>query len=152
MSVDPSSAVVPAPSEERSVEVGDGLSICLQTFGDPSDEALLLVMGLGGPMTWWDPVFCQKLADRGFHVIRYDNRDTGRSGCARGRVTRRQIVRAALGQPVRAPYSLVDMAHDGIALLDHLGHERAHIVGVSMGGMIAQTMALHFPERVSSLT
>jgi pimeloyl-ACP methyl ester carboxylesterase len=152
MSVDPSSAVVPAPSEERSVEVGDGLSICLQTFGDPSDEALLLVMGLGGPMTWWDPVFCQKLADRGFHVIRYDNRDTGRSGRARGRVTRRQIVRAALGRPVRAPYSLVDMAHDGIALLDHLGHERAHIVGVSMGGMIAQTMALHFPERVSSLT
>jgi pimeloyl-ACP methyl ester carboxylesterase len=153
MSADPLlPPVQPAPSEERSVDVGGGLEICYQTFGDPADEALLLVMGLGGPMTWWDPVFCQKLADRGFHVIRYDNRDTGRSGRARGRVTRRQIVQAALGRPVRAPYSLTDMAHDGIALLDHLGHEKAHVVGVSMGGMIAQTMALAFPDRVLSLT
>jgi pimeloyl-ACP methyl ester carboxylesterase len=144
--------VVPAPSEELFVPVSDDLDICYQTFGDPADEAMLLVMGLGGPMTWWDPEFCQKLADRGFHVIRYDNRDTGRSSRARGRVTQRQIVRAALGRPTRPPYTLHDMAHDGIALLDHLGHDMAHVVGVSMGGMIAQTMALHFPERVRSLT
>ena len=141
-----------APSEERFVAVSDDLDICFQTFGDPAHEALLLVMGLGGPMTWWDAEFCQKLAARGFHVIRYDNRDTGRSGRARGRVTRRQIVQAALGRPTRPPYTLHDMAHDGIALLDHLGHQTAHVVGVSMGGMIAQTMAVHFPERVRSLT
>lgn len=141
-----------SPSEERFVAVSDDIDICYQTFGDPTDDAMLLVMGLGGPMTWWDPEFCQKLADRGFHVIRYDNRDTGRSSRARGRVTQRQIVRAALGRPTPPPYTLHDMAHDGIALLDHLGHDRAHVVGVSMGGMIAQTMALHFPDRVSSLT
>jgi pimeloyl-ACP methyl ester carboxylesterase len=140
------------PSEEMFVPVSDDIDICFQTFGDPASPALLLVMGLGGPMTWWDPVFCQKLADRGFHVIRYDNRDTGRSSRARGRVTRRDIVQAALGRPTRPPYTLVDMAHDGIALLDHLGHEAAHVVGVSMGGMIAQTMALHFPDRIRSLT
>lgn len=141
-----------APSEERLVPVADDLDICFQTFGDPDDEAMLLVMGLGGPMTWWDPAFCQRLADRGFHVIRYDNRDTGRSSRAKGRITRRQIVQAALGRPTRPPYTLVDMAGDGIALLDHLGHDSAHVVGVSMGGMIAQTMALRFPDRVSSLT
>jgi pimeloyl-ACP methyl ester carboxylesterase len=141
-----------SPSEELFVPISDDLDICFQTFGDPADEALLLVMGLGGPMTWWDVDFCQKLADRGFHVIRYDNRDTGRSSRARGRVTQRQIVQAALGRPTRPPYTLLDMAHDGIALLDHLGHASAHVVGVSMGGMIAQTMALHFRDRVSSLT
>jgi pimeloyl-ACP methyl ester carboxylesterase len=141
-----------APSDEMFVPVSDDIDICFQTFGDPASPALLLVMGLGGPMTWWDPVFCQKLADRGFHVIRYDNRDTGRSSRARGRVTRRDIVQAALGRPTRPPYTLVDMAHDGIAVLDHLGHDAAHVVGVSMGGMIAQTMALHFPDRVLSLT
>ena len=140
------------PSDEMFVPVSDDIDICFQTFGDPASPALLLVMGLGGPMTWWDPAFCQKLADRGFHVIRYDNRDTGRSSRARGRVTRRDIVQAALGRPTRPPYTLVDMAHDGIALLDHLGHEAAHVVGVSMGGMIAQTMALHFPDRIRSLT
>jgi pimeloyl-ACP methyl ester carboxylesterase len=140
------------PSDEMFVPVSDDIEICYQTFGDPAGPALLLVMGLGGPMTWWDPVFCQKLADRGFHVIRYDNRDTGRSSRARGRVTRRDIVQAALGRPTRPPYTLVDMAHDGVALLDHLGHDAAHVVGVSMGGMIAQTMAMHFPDRVRSLT
>jgi pimeloyl-ACP methyl ester carboxylesterase len=140
------------PSEEMFVPVSEDLDICFQTFGDPEDEAVLLVMGLGGPMTWWDPAFCQKLADRGFHVIRYDNRDTGRSGRARGRITRRQIVQAAVGRPTRAPYTLVDMAQDGLAVLDHLGHDAAHVVGVSMGGMIAQTMAVRFPDRVRSLT
>lgn len=139
-------------SEERFVQVGDGLELCYQTFGDPADPAMLLVMGLGGPMTWWDPDFCRRLAERGYHVIRYDNRDTGRSSRVRGRVGHRHIVRAFLGRPIEAPYSLVDMAHDGIALLDHLGHRTAHVVGVSMGGMIAQTMAAHFRDRVASLT
>ncbi len=141
-----------APSDELFARVSEDVEICYQTFGKPWDPAMLLVMGLGGPMTWWDPVFCQKLADRGFHVIRYDNRDTGRSSRLPGRVSRRQIVGAFVGRPTRPPYTLVDLARDGIGLLDELGHDSAHVVGVSMGGMIVQTMALRFPERVRSLT
>ena len=143
---------VPAASDERFLRVDDDLELCYQTFGDPEDEAVLLVMGLGGPMTWWDPEFCRRLAARGYHVIRYDNRDTGRSSRVPGRVGHSHIVRAFLGRKAEAPYSLVDMAQDGVALLDHLGHRTAHVVGVSMGGMIAQTMAAHFRDRVASLT
>src|ERR1051326_3668926 len=86
--------------------------LCYQTFGSPEAEPLLLVMGLGGPMNWWDPEFCSTLAGRGFYVIRYDNRDTGRSSRGRGRVTRSMLVRAFTGRRVRAPYSLEDMAAD----------------------------------------
>ncbi len=143
---------VSAHSEELFARVGDGLEICYQTFGDPESEPMLLVMGLGGPMTWWDPEFCSGLADRGFHVIRYDNRDTGRSSRATGRIRRSHLARAFVGRPATPPYTLTDMATDGMALLDHLGHDGAHVVGVSMGGMIAQTMALHLPDRVRSLT
>ena len=150
--VEPTGAGRPMPSEERFVPVARGVEICYQTFGDPADEAMLLVMGLGGPMTWWDPEFCQMLADQGFHVIRYDNRDTGRSSRLKARVARRHLVRSFLGRPGPIPYTLVDMAEDGFALLDHLGHDAAHVVGISMGGMIAQTMALHRPKRVLSLT
>jgi pimeloyl-ACP methyl ester carboxylesterase len=139
-------------SEELMAPLGKDLEICYQTFGRPEDEPILLVMGLGGPMTWWDPEFCTALARRGFFVIRYDNRDTGRSSRSRGRVTRSMLVRAFAGRRVRAPYSLEDMAADGFGLLDHLGLESAHVVGVSLGGMIAQTMAITGPERVRSLT
>ncbi len=145
----------PGASDEQFLTVATlqgELDLCFQTFGDPADEAMLLVMGLGGPMTWWDPAFCQMLADRGFHVIRYDNRDTGRSSRVGGRISRAGIVRSFLGQNGAAPYTLTDMAEDGLALLDHLEHDAAHVVGISMGGMIAQTMALHRPERVRSLT
>jgi pimeloyl-ACP methyl ester carboxylesterase len=113
---------------------------------------LLLVMGLGGPMTWWDPGFCAMLADAGFFVIRYDNRDTGRSTRIRARVARRMLVQAAVGRGSRPPYTLDDMAGDAFGLLDHLDIESAHVVGISMGGMIAQTMAVLRPERVRSLT
>ena len=145
----------PGASEEQFLTVATPqgeLDLCFQTFGDPAGEAMLLVMGLGGPMTWWDPAFCQMLADRGFHVVRYDNRDTGRSSRVGGRISRAGIVRSFLGQNGAAPYTLTDMAEDGLALLDHLGHDAAHVVGISMGGMIAQTMALHRPERIRSLT
>ncbi len=141
-----------AVSEELFAPVGRDVELCYQTFGTPDDEPLLLVMGLGGPMTWWDPELCQLLADRGFHVIRFDNRDVGRSSRGVGRVTRTTLLRAAAGRRVRAPYSLVDMADDAFGLLDHLGLESAHVCGVSMGGMIAQTMAIGHPERVRSLT
>jgi pimeloyl-ACP methyl ester carboxylesterase len=139
-------------SEELFAPVADGIELCYQTFGDPDDEPLLLVMGLGGPMNWWDPELCADLARRGFYVIRYDNRDTGRSTILTARVGRTTVVRAFSGAPVRAPYSISDLADDAFGLLDHLGLDSAHVVGVSMGGMIVQTMAIERPERVRTLT
>jgi pimeloyl-ACP methyl ester carboxylesterase len=138
-------------SDELVAPLPTGVEICYQTFGDPDDEPMLLVMGLGGPMTWWDARLCEMLAARGFYVIRYDNRDTGRSSRSEGRVSRSAVLRAFLGLPVRPPYSMADLADDAFALLDHLGLESAHVAGVSMGGMIAQTMAIAAPERVRSL-
>ena len=109
-------------------------------------------MGLGGPMTWWDPEFCTLLATKGFFAIRYDNRDTGRSTKLKHeRVTRGDVVKAFVGRPVRAPYSLSRMGSDGLAVLDQLGIRKAHVCGISMGGMIAQTLAVEHPERMSSL-
>jgi pimeloyl-ACP methyl ester carboxylesterase len=139
-------------SDELMAPLSKDIELCYQTFGSPDGEPLLLVMGLGGPMNWWDPDLCTALARRGYFVIRYDNRDTGRSSRFRGRVTRSMVVRAFLGRRVRAPYSLEDMAADACGLLDHLGLESAHVVGVSLGGMIVQTMAITRPERVRSLT
>ena len=138
-------------SEELFAPIRRDIELCYQTFGDPDDEPMLLVMGLGGPMTWWDDELCELLAGAGFHVVRFDNRDVGRSSRARGRVTRRMLVRAFGGLRVRPPYTLDEMAEDAFLLLDHLGLETAHLVGVSMGGMIVQTMALARPERVRSL-
>ncbi len=142
----------PRPSEERIATLPTGVDICHQTFGDADGEPLLLIMGLGGPMTWWHPTFCQLLADAGFYVIRFDNRDSGRSSRVSGRINRRMIVRSFAGLNARTPYSKQDMADDGFALLDHLGLSAAHVVGISMGGMIAQTMALSNSARVLSLT
>jgi pimeloyl-ACP methyl ester carboxylesterase len=140
-----------AVSQELFAPVSREVELCYQTFGDPAAEPLLLIMGLAGPMTWWDAEFCERLASKGFYVIRYDNRDTGRSTKMRGRVTRQQLVAAFIGRRGPAPYSLADLAADGIGLLDHLNLCKAHVAGVSMGGMIAQTMAIEHPERVRSL-
>ncbi len=139
-------------SEELFAPVSPGVELCYQTYGRPDDEPLLLVMGLGGPMTWWDPDLCRRLAADGFYVIRFDNRDTGRSSKVPGRITRGQLLRAFAGRRVRAPYSMGDLAGDAFGLLDHLGITSAHVVGVSMGGMIVQTMAIESPRRVRSLT
>jgi pimeloyl-ACP methyl ester carboxylesterase len=147
-----SAAVPEGASPERVARLGNGLEICYQTFGDPGGDPLLLVMGLGGPMTWWRPELCRMLADAGFFVIRFDNRDVGRSSRVRARVSRRQVVQAFFGRGPRPPYTLDDMAGDAFGLLDHLGLESAHVAGISMGGMIVQTMALLHPERVRSLT
>ena len=142
-----------AESAEQTATLEGGLELCFQTFGDPGDRPLLLVMGLGGPMTWWPRDLCRRLAAAGFFVIRYDNRDTGRSTkFDKHRVTNAQVVRAFLGRRVAAPYSLSDMALDGVRLLEHLGVQAAHVVGQSMGGMIAQTMAIEHRDRVLSLT
>jgi pimeloyl-ACP methyl ester carboxylesterase len=140
-------------SPEQFVTLPSGVELCYQTFGDPEATPLLLVMGLSGPMTWWPVELCHRLVDEGFLVVRYDNRDTGRSTkLDQHRVTTRDLVRGALGRKVAAPYSLSDLAEDGLGILDHLGIEAAHVAGVSMGGMIAQTMAIEHPDRVLSLT
>ncbi len=148
----PTSGEAPVVSGELLAPVGNEVEICYQTFGDPGDRPLLLVMGLGGPMNWWDPDLCRMLAAAGFYVIRYDNRDTGRSTRIRARVTRGQLLRAFSGQRAKAPYTMSDLAGDAVGLLDHLGLESAHLAGISMGGMIAQTIAVEHPGRVRSLT
>src|ERR1700709_2411851 len=135
-------------SEELFASVAPGVELCYQTFGSPGGDPLVLVMGPRGPMTWWDPGLCTMLAEAGFHVVRFDNRDTGRSSRAEGRVTRGQLVQSFLGRGGRVPYTLNDMAADAFGLMDHLGWDSAHLVGVSMGGMIVQTMAIHQPARV----
>lgn len=138
-------------SGELLAPICSGIELCYQTFGDPEAEPLLLVMGLGGPMTWWPEDLCRSLAAAGFHVIRFDNRDTGRSTRMSERVGNARLARAFVGRRVRAPYSIGDLASDAFGLLDHLDISSAHVAGISMGGMIAQTMALRAPERVLSL-
>jgi pimeloyl-ACP methyl ester carboxylesterase len=135
---------------EQFCDIGGGISLCYETFGDPSDPALLLIMGLGTQMVAWHEDFCARLVDEGFYVIRYDNRDVGRSTHLEDAPT------PTLGQLVMrrppAAYLLEDMANDAAGLLDCLRIERAHVAGASMGGMIAQTLAATRPERVLSLT
>jgi pimeloyl-ACP methyl ester carboxylesterase len=133
----------------------NGIEIEYDTLGDPSDPALLLVMGLGAQLTAWPDEFCQSMVDRGFFVIRYDNRDVGLS--TKVPVEGEVDLAAALAEMMgggtpSAPYHLADMAVDGIGVLDALGIERAHVVGASMGGMIAQCIAIAYPQRVISLT
>lgn len=139
-------------SEESFAHLPCGIDLCHQTFGDPDDEPVLLVMGLGGPMGWWPAELCTLLAERGFFVVRYDNRDTGRSTKLRHhRVSRTDLVKAFVGRG-SAPYGLDDLADDAVGLLDHLEIDDAHVVGISMGGMIAQTLAVEHATRVRSLT
>jgi pimeloyl-ACP methyl ester carboxylesterase len=128
----------------------NGVEIVYETIGDASHPPLLLVMGLGMQLIHWDRELCEMLAERGFRVIRFDNRDAGRSTQIDARVP--NLVRGMAGVPIDAPYLLGDMADDAFGLLDHLGIEAAHVVGASMGGMIAQEMAIRRPERVLSLT
>ena len=134
--------------------VQTGMELEYDTFGSPDDPALLLVMGFTAQMTAWDDAFCTLLADGGYHVIRFDNRDCGLSTKLDGHtVDVGAVIMAALTQqPLPdVPYTLSDMAADAIGLLDHLGVDRAHIMGASMGGMIVQTMAIEHPTRVRSL-
>lgn len=131
----------------------NGIEICFDTFGDAADPTVLLVMGLGSQMIHWDPEFCAAVADRGFHVVRFDNRDTGESTRFDAPVDVLTLMSSAgAGDRASVPYLLSDMAADAVGVLDHLGVERAHVFGVSMGGMIAQTIALEHPTRVLTLT
>ena len=124
------------------------------TFGKQGDPALLLIMGFGAQMVAWDDAFVKMLADRGLFVIRFDNRDCGLSTKLDGVAvdTDKVVAAALLEQPIPpVPYTLSDMANDARGLLDHLGIEKAHIMGASMGGMIAQVFAIEHPTRTASL-
>ncbi|MEI8162548.1 MAG: alpha/beta hydrolase [Betaproteobacteria bacterium] len=126
-----------------------------ESLGDPAHPAIVLIMGLGMQLTGWPDSFCHGLVARGYRVVRFDNRDCGLSGRMPGKKRANLLLAmaaAALGLPVRTPYTLQDMAGDAIGLMDRLGIARAHIVGASMGGMIAQVLAAKFPQRVLSLT
>jgi pimeloyl-ACP methyl ester carboxylesterase len=139
----------PGRSGEQLATIGE-LELCYETFGDRSDPALVLIMGLATQMIAWRDEFCEGLAARGFFVVRFDNRDVGRSS----RLDHLPVptVWQLLRRDKRAAsYTLEDMAEDVVGLLDHLGIERAHVVGASMGSMIAQTLAVTQPDRVSSL-
>ncbi len=141
-------------SEETTVKI-NSIEITYDTFGDPQAPSMLLIMGLSAQMTMWDEAFCRAIASNGYWVIRFDNRDVGLS-------TKfdevgipdlmELIMRVQQGESVEAPYTLLDMANDAIGLLEALKIETTHIVGASMGGMIAQTIAIHHPERVRTLT
>jgi pimeloyl-ACP methyl ester carboxylesterase len=129
----------------------NGIEIVYQAFGDPADPTLLLIMGLGVQMLGWDEELCELLVERGFHVVRFDNRDVGRSTqISDGPPV--NVLAALAGDLGSVSYTLSDMAGDTVGLLDHLGVERTHLVGASQGGMIAQTLAIERPERVLSLT
>jgi pimeloyl-ACP methyl ester carboxylesterase len=133
----------------------NGVNLCYEIFGDASAEPMLLIMGLGAQMIHWDDDFCRQLAARGFRVIRFDNRDIGKSSKLSGgkRLGPLEMLKLRfLKIPVAAPYRLRDMALDTVGLMDALGIQSAHLVGASMGGMIAQEVAISFPQRVRSLT
>jgi pimeloyl-ACP methyl ester carboxylesterase len=136
--------------EERLCDVGGGITLCWEAFGDPADPPMLLVQGLGMQMVAWPEELCEQLAGHGFHVVRFDNRDAGRSTHVAGpppstwQLLRRRI------EPV--PYRLADMAADAAGLVGALELGPVHVVGVSMGGMIAQTLAAQQPGLVRSLT
>ncbi|CEH28041.1 acetyltransferase [Aneurinibacillus migulanus] len=115
----------------------NGIDICTESFGNPTHPAVLLIMGAMCSMVYWDEEFCQRLADTGRYVIRYDNRDVGRS---------------ITYEPGNSQYTVVDMADDAVGVLDAYGIDQAHIVGMSLGGMIAQIVALRHPKKVLTIT
>jgi len=132
-----------------------GIEIFFEDNGAPDAEVILLVMGLGAQMTLWPDELVAALVGDGFRVIRYDNRDIGLSQKfegARAPSPAIQVLRKKIGFPAKVPYTLRDMADDGIGLLTALEIEKAHVVGASMGGMIVQLMAVHHPERLLTLT
>jgi pimeloyl-ACP methyl ester carboxylesterase len=133
----------------------NGIELCYDTFGDPEARPIVLIMGLAAQMIAWDEEFCAELAARGYHVIRFDNRDAGlstRLESAGVPDVAGALMAAAAGRPIQAPYLLRDMAEDVVGLLDALRIPAAHVVGASMGGAIAQTLALHHPARLRTLT
>ena len=136
-----------------TIEVND-IEICYESYGPDDAPPLLLVMGLGAQLTLWSPGFISELLERGFRVIRFDNRDVGLSSKSAGAApdVMALYAKSIAGEPVEAPYSLSTMAADAVGLLDALSIPAAHIAGASMGGMIVQMMAIEHPDRVLSMT
>jgi pimeloyl-ACP methyl ester carboxylesterase len=134
---------------EQFCDVGRGITLCYETIGEPSDPTALLVMGLGTQMIAWHEDFCRQLAERGLHVVRFDNRDIGRSTHLEGRPP--SVAQLLRRSRAAAVYTLADMAEDASGLLRELQLAPAHVIGASMGGMIAQTLAARHPEQVRSL-
>jgi pimeloyl-ACP methyl ester carboxylesterase len=133
----------------------NGIQIEYDTFGKSSHPALLLIIGLSGQLIYWQDEFCQQIADKGFYVIRYDNRDSGLSTKFDGLSSEEimeKIMALFSGQKVSVPYTIEDMSNDAVGLLDEMKIEKAHICGMSMGGYIAQTFAINNPLRTISLT
>jgi pimeloyl-ACP methyl ester carboxylesterase len=133
----------------------NNIEIEYDTFGDPSSRPLLMVMGLGAQMIAWLEDFCMMLVDKGFYVIRFDNRDIGLSTKFEEKGVpdvMKAVIAAQRGEPINPPYTLEDMADDAVGLLDALNIEKAHICGASMGGMIVQVITIRHPTRVLSLT
>ena len=145
----------PTPATDKFVNA-NGLELCYQEFGAASAPPILLIMGLGTQLTAWPDDFCSQLAEAGLQVIRFDNRDVGLSSKiddARDYDSPRwAFVKSLLGKNINAPYKLHDMAADTLALMDALKLKRVHVVGASMGGMIAQILTAQHPDRVASLT
>jgi pimeloyl-ACP methyl ester carboxylesterase len=138
-------------ASQSGIMPANGVQIAFETSGDRGGRPLLMVMGLGSPMLAWRPELCALLAERGFFVIRFDNRDVGRSTHLHD-APPPDLMAALTGNVSSASYTLDDMAEDGFGLLDGLNLPAAHVLGASLGGMIAQTMAARRPERVLSLT
>jgi pimeloyl-ACP methyl ester carboxylesterase len=134
---------------EQFCDVGRGITLCYETFGDRANPTALLIMGLGTQMIAWQDDFCEALVERGLHVVRFDNRDIGRSTHLKGRPP--TIPELLLRSRRAAHYTLSEMADDAAGLLRELDLAPAHIIGASMGGMIAQTLAIRHPESVRSL-
>ena len=131
--------------DEQLIEAGE-IELAYETFGNPADTPVLLIMGLGAQMIFWPDELCESLAADDYFVIRFDNRDSGRSSVLDQHEP--PDLRGVLAGELGAPYLLQDMAADAIGLLDALGIDRAHVVGASRGGMLAQRVALDHPERV----
>jgi pimeloyl-ACP methyl ester carboxylesterase len=132
----------------------NGIDIEYESFGRDGDPLILLIMGFGAQLIFWPEALCQGLADRGFRVVRFDNRDVGKSSHLAGQTApdpRALFAEVMAGKRPQVPYSLDDMANDTVGLMDSLGVKSAHIVGASMGGMIAQLVAIHHPTRTKSL-
>ena len=143
------------PHSDSATARANGIEIVYDMFGDSDNPPVLLIIGLGQQMIAWDEEFCAQIAARGYWVIRFDNRDTGRSTkLDKAGIPNMAVVFEAMikGKPVDSPYSLLDMADDAVGLLDTLGIESTHVVGESMGGMIAQRMVIHHTDRVRTLT
>jgi pimeloyl-ACP methyl ester carboxylesterase len=152
MSIRPNRSTPRTPEDFVSA---NGMRLCWDSFGDPADPPVILIMGMGAQMIGWDDEFCLQLAARRFRVIRFDNRDVGKSSRVDAGGTPEMMWVMTLawwGQPIRAPYRLEDMARDVVGLMDALDIPQAHVVGASMGASIAQTLAIHHADRLLSLT